>query len=105
VSQPIQTPIRLTFQEVLRSIGAWADVRGYQDVRIAGSVDGITIEGVLSLDGAGGKPERLALDNDQLLRFCEASRLNRSPSPTVSPRSRPQLTIVPFITPDDESSN
>jgi hypothetical protein len=105
VIQPIQAPIRLTYQEILRSIGAWVDVRGYQEVRIAGGIDGITIEGVLSPDEADSEPERLVLNNNQLLKFCEASRLNRSPLPTVSPPSRRHLTIVPLDTSATESSN
>ena len=96
VSEPIEAPVRLSYQEILRSIGAWIDVRGYDKVRIAGDADGLTIEGVLALEETGGAPERLVLDNDQLQRFCDASRLNRSPLPTVNPPSRRHLTIVPF---------
>jgi hypothetical protein len=105
VSQPTLTPIRLTYEEILRSIGAWVDIRGYQDVRIAGGIDGITIEGLLSPDDADSEPERLVLDNNQLLRLCESSRLNRSPLPTVSPPSMRHLTIVPLDPQATESNN
>jgi hypothetical protein len=96
MSQAAPTVVGLSYQEILRSIGAWIDVRGYREVRIEGHADGLAIEGVVDQAGAGDERERLVLDTEQLLRFCEASRHNRSPAPTVSPTSRPRLTLVPF---------
>ena len=71
----------------MRSIGAWIDVRGYREVRIEGDADRLAIEGVLDQGDAGDERERLVLDTEQLHRFCDASRLNRSPLPTVNPTS------------------
>jgi hypothetical protein len=106
MSQPIPAPVPLTYQEILRSIGAWIDVRGYREVRIEGDADGLTIEGVLDQAGAGDEREQLLLDGEQLHRFCQASRLNRSPAPTVGPPSRPHLTLVscnPSATDSDDT--
>jgi hypothetical protein len=105
MSQPVPSEAHLTYQEILRSIGAWIDVRGYREVRIEGDADGLAIEGVLDQGGAGDERERLVLDTEQLLRFCDASRLNRSPLPTVSPTSRPHLTLVPFNPSQTDSDN
>jgi hypothetical protein len=91
-----ESQVRLSYQEILRSIGAWIDVRGYREVRIEGDAGSLTIEGLLEQENAGDERERLLLDSEQLQRFCDASRLNRSPAPTVSPSSRPRLTIVSF---------
>jgi hypothetical protein len=96
MSQSAPTVVSLSYQEILRSIGAWIDMRGYREVRIEGDADGLAIEGMLDQVDAGDERERLVLDTEQLLRFCDASRLNRSPAPTVSPTSRPRLTLVPF---------
>jgi hypothetical protein len=96
MSQAATASNPLTYQEILRSVGAWIDVRGYREVRISGDVGGLVIEGVLGEEDSGDETERLLLDNEHLERFCEASRLNRSPAPTVSPSTRPRLTIVPF---------
>ena len=107
MSQPVPNSDQLTYQEILRSIGAWIDVRGYREVRIEGAADGLAIEGVLDQVDVGDERERLVLDGEQLLRFCEASRQNRSPAPTVSPPSRPHLTLVSFnpSTADSENAN
>jgi hypothetical protein len=105
MSQPDPDEIHLTYQEILRSIGAWIDVRGYREVRIEGDADGLAIEGVLDHAGPDDERERLVLDTEQLLRFCDASRQNRSPAPTVSPPSRPHLTLVSFNPSATDSDN
>jgi hypothetical protein len=100
-----ESQVRLSYQEILRSVGAWIDVRGYREVRIEGDAGGLTIEGVLEQEDAGDERERLLLDSEQLQRFCDASRLNRSPAPTVSPSPRPHLTIVSFNPQPTNSDN
>ena len=105
MSQPVQSEVYLNYQEILRSIGAWIDVRGYCEVRIKGDADGLAIEGVLSPVGASDERERLVLDTEQLHRFCDAARLNRSPAPTVSPKSRPHLTLVSLNPSPADSDN
>ena len=105
MSRPVPSEDQLTYQEILRSIGAWIDVRGYREVRIEGDADGLAIEGVLDQVDAGDERERLVLDTEQLHRFCDASRLNRSPLPTVSPASHPHLTLVSFNRSQTDSDN
>jgi len=96
VNQPVRSGTRLTYQEILRSVGAWLDMRGYQEIRIIGDPAGLTVEGV-PFSGTGiPTPERLLLTNEQIERFCDASRQNRDAPPPLSPDPMPvDLTLVP----------
>jgi hypothetical protein len=89
--------MRPTYQEILRSVGAWLDMRGYQEIRIIQNPEGLAIEGLSSAACADAEPERLLLTNEQIERFCDASRLNRDAPPPLSPEpSHFHLTLVPM---------
>ena len=89
--------MRPTYQEILRSVGAWLDMRGYEEIRIIQNSEGLAIEGLSSAACADDVPERLLLTNEQIERFCDASRLNRDAPPPLNPEpSRFHLTLVPI---------
>jgi hypothetical protein len=93
LSQHVKTGVRPTYQEILRSVGAWLDMRGYQEIRIIEGPEGLAVEGFPAVEG--NAPERLLIANDQIGRFCDASRLNRDAPPPLSPEpSGPHLTLV-----------
>jgi hypothetical protein len=104
VNQQDRSRVRPNYQEVLRSVGAWLDMRGYQDIRITEGPEGLIIEGLPAEDSFDGEHERLLLDNELIQRFCEASRQNRFAPPPLSPTlSRAHLTLVPYEIPWTES--
>ena len=89
--------MRPTYQEILRSVGAWLDMRGYQEIRIIQNAEGLAIEGLSTVACADAEPERLLLTNEQIERFCDASRQNRDAPPPLSPEpSHFHLTLVPM---------
>jgi hypothetical protein len=103
VNQSVKSGVRPTYQEILRSVGAWLDMRGYQEIRITEKTDGLVIEGTPA-DGFGVEPERLLLDNEHIQRFCDASRQNRfAPNPLSPTPLRPNLTLVPHQDPTGDA--
>ncbi len=103
MSQHLTPDVRPTYQEMLRSVGAWLDLRGYQEIRIIQNSDGLAIEGRSLVECADSLPERLQLTNEQIERFCDASRQNRDAPPPLSPEPNHfHLTLVPMgVDPDD----
>ena len=66
------------YQDVLRSLGAWLDARGYALVQLSESGSSFQIE--VETGVARGDPERevLRLDRDALNRLTDASRNDRN---------------------------
>jgi hypothetical protein len=72
-------------------------MRGYREIRIIEHSDGLSVEGMPSGGTAQATPECLMLTNEQIERFCDASRLNRDAPPPLSPEPSPvRLTLVPM---------
>ena len=71
------------YQEILRSVGAWLDARGYTLTLISESGDSLVIE--VETGAAGDDPERevLRLDLDSLNRLAHAARNDRNRFATV----------------------
>jgi hypothetical protein len=72
------------YQDVLRSVGAWLDARGYTLTLISESGNSLVIE--VETGAAGDDPERevLRLDLDSLNRLAHAARNDRNRFATVS---------------------
>jgi hypothetical protein len=78
------TELRGRYQESLRTIGAWLDIRGFRDVRI------IEADGELLIEAAGaeGEPsitERIHLDSASIGRLCQAARNDRGSAISYRP--------------------
>ena len=65
--------IRGSYQEALRAVGAWLDIRGYGDVRI------VEEEGVLVIRANARQEtvEEIRLDRERLTRLCAAAKQDR----------------------------
>ena len=66
------------YQEVLRSVGAWLDARGYNLSRISASGDSFVIEVQSGTPGDDPVHEVLRLDVEALSRLADAARNDRN---------------------------
>lgn len=76
--------LRGRYQESLRAIGAWLDIRGFRDVRITEVAGELVIEA----SGTPGEPavtERIRLDSDRIGRLCRAARNDRGSAISYRP--------------------
>ena len=77
-------PEHLTYQETLRAIGAWLDVRGYTLVAIRRDAGALIVEAALP---DAESPDVLRFDRDALARLSFAARgdRNREARPSIYP--------------------
>lgn len=61
------------YQEALRAVGAWLDVRGYGNVRIVEEDGALVIEASVKSDSV----EVIRLDRDRIDRLCSAAKNDR----------------------------
>ncbi len=66
------------YQDVLRSLGAWLDARGYVLVQLSESGTSLVIEVETSAAGDDPGREVLRLDLDALIRLTDAGRNDRN---------------------------
>ncbi len=66
------------YQDVLRSVGAWLDARGYNLSRISESGDSLVIEVQTGQAGEEQEREVLRLDLESLERLSHAARNDRN---------------------------
>jgi hypothetical protein len=76
--------LRGRYQESLRAIGAWLDIRGFCDIRITEAAGELVIEAIGS-DGSPTAVERIRLDMDSLGRLCRAARNDRGSAISYRP--------------------
>jgi hypothetical protein len=65
------------YQESLRVIGAWLDVRGFSDVRIVEDAGELVVEASDEVDGSPTRVERFCLDRESIDRLCRAAKNDR----------------------------
>ena len=70
-------PFHGRYQDLLRSVGAWLDARGYRLARLSESNDSLVIEVETGVDGDDLSREVLRLDWDALDRLANAARNDR----------------------------
>ena len=86
--------LRGRYQESLRAIGAWLDIRGFCDVRITEAAGELVIEAI-GLDGAPTAVERIRLDTDSIGRLCRAARNDRGSAISYRPIDNRQSILDP----------
>jgi hypothetical protein len=69
--------LRGKYQESLRVIGAWLDVRGFGDVRIVENAGELVVEASGEIDGSPTRVERFCLDRESIDRLCRAAQNDR----------------------------
>jgi hypothetical protein len=69
--------LRGKYQESLRVIGAWLDIRGFGDVRIVEEAGELVVEASAPFETEGGAIERFRLDHESIDRLCRAARNDR----------------------------
>ena len=71
-------PFNGRYQDLLRSVGAWIDARGYRLARLSESGDSLVIEVEAGVSGDDQSREVLRLDMDALDRLSVAARNDRN---------------------------
>ena len=71
-------PFNGRYQDLLRSVGAWLDARGYQLARLSESGPSLVIEVEAGVQGDDHSREVLRLDLDALDRLALAARNDRN---------------------------
>jgi hypothetical protein len=66
------------YQDVLRSVGAWLDARGFQLTRIVESGGAIMVEVETGLPGDDLSREVIRLDADSIKKLTSAARNDRN---------------------------
>lgn len=69
--------LRGKYQESLRVIGAWLDIRGFSEVRIIEDAGELVVEASAPTDEVDGATERFRLDRESIERLCRAARNDR----------------------------
>ena len=75
----LQTAVSLTgcYQDMLRSVGAWLDARGYRLAHLSASGSNLVIEAEAGAPGDDISREVFRLDYDALARLMQAARADR----------------------------
>ena len=73
------------YQESLRAIGAWLDIRGFSDVRIVEDDGDLVVEAALTAGEPATTIERIRLDSDSIGRLCRAARNDRGAALSYRP--------------------
>jgi hypothetical protein len=71
-------PFQGNYQDVLRSIGAWLDARGFQLTRIVESSGSIMVEVETGVPGDDLSREVIRLDADSIEKLTTAARNDRN---------------------------
>lgn len=82
MTMPTDSTTGLTYQERLRAIGAWLDVRGLRDVRIIEEAGTLRIEAAGSPAGELTALDAMTFDRPQLDRLCAAAKRDRGSTPS-----------------------
>ncbi|MCC6792205.1 MAG: hypothetical protein IT336_10980 [Thermomicrobiales bacterium] len=69
--------LRGKYQESLRVIGAWLDIRGFSDVRIVEDNGEFVVEASRAGGHESPATERFRLDGESIDRLCRAARNDR----------------------------
>lgn len=69
--------LRGKYQESLRVVGAWLDIRGYGDVRIVEDDGELVVEASGTVEESADGAERFRLDRESIDRLCRAARNDR----------------------------
>jgi hypothetical protein len=72
-----QEVLRGRYQESLRAIGAWLDIRGFSEVRIFEEGGEMIVEASGTQVVPASAVERFHLDRDSIERLCRAARDDR----------------------------
>jgi hypothetical protein len=78
------TKLRGRYQESLRAIGAWLDIRGFREVRII-EADGELLIEAAGPEGEAAVTERIHLDAASIGRLCQAARNDRGSAISYRP--------------------
>lgn len=93
-----------SYQDSLRAVGAWLDVRGYRDVRIAESNGELVIEARVSGGGVTSDAEIVRFDAEAIHRLRRAAFSDRNaPHSPLSLIPSPILSALPFQVVDREA--
>lgn len=65
------------YQDMLRSVGAWLDARGFRLVRLSATGSSLVIEAEAGEQGDDLSREVIRLDNEALARLMQAARADR----------------------------
>lgn len=65
-----------SYQEALRAVGAWLDIRGYHDVRIVEDAGTLVVEAKTNR-GPISETDRIQLDRHRIERLCQAAKNDR----------------------------
>lgn len=65
------------YQDMLRSVGAWLDARGFRLVRLSSSGSSLVVEAETGDPHDGFSREIIRLDTDALARLMQAARADR----------------------------
>lgn len=83
-----------SYQDSLRAIGAWLDIRGYRDVRIVEAEGELIIEAKTGSSATATMEEVLRFDHAGVIRLRQAALSDRG-----APRSPLSLIPNPELTP------
>ncbi|HEY7034169.1 MAG TPA: hypothetical protein VH482_22715 [Thermomicrobiales bacterium] len=70
-------PVPFTYQDTLRAVGAWLDVRGYREVRIVEADGALVVEAATGTVTTPAATEVLRFDAERMLRLREAALCDR----------------------------
>jgi hypothetical protein len=71
-------PFHGQYQDILRSVGAWLDARGYRLTKLSESDGAFVIEVEIGVQGDDLSREVLRLDHEALQRLTSAARNDRN---------------------------
>jgi hypothetical protein len=77
-----------TYQDGLRAVGAWLDVRGYREIRIVERDGTLVVEAAPATSGQAVQVEVLRFDADRIARLRRAALSDRG-APRAYPRFDP----------------
>jgi hypothetical protein len=83
-------PLTGKYQDALRVIGAWLDIRGFSEVRIREDAGELVIEAAGTSDDPPAIVERFRLNRESIELLCHAARKDRG-----SALSRHQFVSLP----------
>ena len=87
----------LTYQDSLRAVGAWLDIRGYREVRIFEDADALVVEAACGKSEAAAAKEVFRLDSERIQRLRLAALSDRGAPrawPSVPPSAQESTDLV-----------
>jgi hypothetical protein len=91
------------YQDTLRAVGAWLDVRGYREVRIVEDGETLVVEASPGPAAASAPVEVLRFDAKRMLRLREAARNDRG-APRVWSSRQPTDSTAGSAAPAERKS-